>query len=156
MEEQKIKHFVRISETDLEGKKPIVRALTKIYGVGANYANSICTALNLQKTKITGTLSESELKQIEEMLKNPGKIPKWQLNRQKDIDTGDAIHLTTSKLRLTKDNDIKRMKKNKSYRGMRHSWGQPVRGQRTRSNFRRGKTVGVQKKKLAPAGGKKG
>ncbi len=45
----------------------------------------------------------------------------------------------------------------RSYKGIRHIHGQPVRGQRTRSNFRRnkGKVVGVVKKKVAPAAGDK-
>ena len=48
---------------------------------------------------------------------------------------------------MKREFDIKRMKKIKSYKGARHSAGQPVRGQRTRSHFRsRGKAVGVTKK----------
>ena len=49
------------------------------------------------------------------------------------------------------ENDVKMMKKIKSYKGIRHSLGQPVRGQRTKSNFRRnkGKVMGVQKKSEA-------
>jgi len=39
--------------------------------------------------------------------------------------------------------DIKRLKKIKSYRGLRHVLGQPVRGQRTRGHFRKNKAVGV-------------
>jgi len=65
-------------------------------------------------------------------------------------------------LKLRKEFDIKRLKKVKSYRGMRHAFGLPVRGQRTRSHFRKGRSVGVQKKKVKPqkgakkdAGGKK-
>ena len=41
------------------------------------------------------------------------------------------------------------MKKIKSYRGIRHMFGLPVRGQRTRSNFRpnKGKVQGVKRGK---------
>ena len=44
--------------------------------------------------------------------------------------------------------DLRRLKKIKSNRGLRHQWGLPVRGQRTKSNFRRskGKAVGVKRK----------
>ena len=53
-------------------------------------------------------------------------------------------------LKLRKEFDLKRLKKIKSYKGIRHSLGLPVRGQRTRSNARtkRGKrkTVGALKK----------
>jgi len=49
---------------------------------------------------------------------------------------------------MQKEFDIKRFRKMKSYRGLRHANKLPVRGQRTRSNFRaKGKTVGVRKKK---------
>ena len=55
---------------------------------------------------------------------------------------------------FTQDNDIKMMKKMRSYKGIRHSLGLPVRGQRTKSNFRKnkGKVLGVRKKEGAKAG----
>jgi small subunit ribosomal protein S13 len=37
------------------------------------------------------------------------------------------------------------MKKMRSYKGIRHMQGQPVRGQRTKSHFRKNRTVGVKK-----------
>ena len=43
--------------------------------------------------------------------------------------------------------DIKKMIKMKSYKGTRHTSGLPVRGQRTRSHFRKsGVAMGVKKK----------
>jgi small subunit ribosomal protein S13 len=42
------------------------------------------------------------------------------------------------------------MRKMRSYKGVRHQLGQPVRGQRTRSTFRTSKrAVGVMKKSAA-------
>jgi small subunit ribosomal protein S13 len=52
-------------------------------------------------------------------------------------------------LKFAKENDVKMMKKIKSYRGLRHQWSLPVRGQRTKSNFRRNKgkgSLGVKRK----------
>ena len=96
-----------------------------------------------------------DLKKVEEVILNPSKynIPSWMFNRRKDFDTGNDKHILTTDLKLQKDNDIKRLRKIKAYRGIRHSLGQPVRGQRTRSNFRRGSAIGVNKKKskMAPA-----
>jgi small subunit ribosomal protein S18e len=43
--------------------------------------------------------------------------------------------------------DLERMKKARIHRGLRHFWGIKVRGQRTKSTGRRGKTLGVQRKK---------
>ncbi|HDD46536.1 MAG TPA: 30S ribosomal protein S13, partial [Candidatus Aenigmarchaeota archaeon] len=42
--------------------------------------------------------------------------------------------------------DINFMKKIKTYKGIRHALGLPVRGQRTRSSFRKGRTIGVKRK----------
>ena len=71
------------------------------------------------------------------------------MNRRRDYDTGEDKHLLIGTLQFSKDNDIKRLKKIKALRGMRHQKGLPVRGQRTKSNFRRnkGKVIGVKKKK---------
>ena len=60
-------------------------------------------------------------------------------------------------LSFAEENDIKMMKKIRSYRGVRHGMGLPVRGQRTKSNFRKNKgkvSLGVIKKKEAPKSGK--
>jgi small subunit ribosomal protein S18e len=43
--------------------------------------------------------------------------------------------------------DLERMKKCKLHKGLRHYFGLRVRGQHTCSTGRRGKTVGVSKKK---------
>ncbi|MHC1580348.1 MAG: 30S ribosomal protein S13, partial [Methanopyraceae archaeon] len=51
-----------------------------------------------------------------------------------------------AELEMTVKQDIDRLKKIRAYRGIRHELGLPVRGQRTKSSFRRGKTVGVKKK----------
>jgi small subunit ribosomal protein S13 len=48
--------------------------------------------------------------------------------------------------------DINRMRRTRSYKGIRHDKGKKVRGQRTRSNGRKGLAVGVVKKREAPAG----
>ena len=80
------------------------------------------------------------------------------VNRRNDYDTGQNKHLLTGDLQFTVENDIKMMKKMKCYKGVRHILGQPVRGQRTRSNFRRnkGKVMGVRRSSGAKssAGGK--
>jgi small subunit ribosomal protein S13 len=43
--------------------------------------------------------------------------------------------------------DLNRLRKTRSYRGIRHELGLPVRGQRTKSSFRTGRTIGVSRKK---------
>lgn len=156
MAEKEFKHFVRIVNTDLEGNKQIAYALRKIKGVGFQFANLICSLSGVDKTKKVGYLSEEDIKKLDDVIKNPSKsgVPNWMLNRRRNYEDNTNKHLITSDLDFTKDNDIKRMKKIKSYKGVRHMFGLPVRGQRTKSNFRRnkGKVTGVKKSKARKAG----
>ncbi|RLE39058.1 30S ribosomal protein S13 [Candidatus Woesearchaeota archaeon] len=156
MANDKLKHIVRVANTDLKGDKQIVYALTKIKGVGNNFANFVCCAANINKQKKAGALNDSEVEMLNKVIADPIShgAPTWLLNRQKDYDTGEDKHLILGKLTFQQETDVKRMMKTKSYRGLRHHWKLPLRGQRTRSNFRKskGKGLGVQRKKK---GGKK-
>lgn len=143
----KVKIIIRVAETDLDGNKDIYNALRKIKGVSFMFSNAICNILEIDRKRKAGTLTEKEVKDVEDIIQNP-KIPEWLLNRRKDYDTGNNLHLTGSKLKLRKEFDIKRLKKIKSYKGMRHAYGLPVRGQKTKGHFRKGRSVGVQKKKI--------
>jgi len=153
---QELKYFVRISNTDLDGNKPILHALTKIKGVSFMFSNVVLGVAGIEKTKKTGYLTESEAAKIDEIIKEPSKfkIPEWLFNRKRDPEDGTDKHLTGTSLTFTQENDIKMMKKIKSYKGIRHMLGLPVRGQRTRSNFRKnkGKVMGVKRKGGAKAG----
>jgi len=157
-EEQKpeLKYFVRIANTDLDGNKPILHALIKIKGIGFMFSSAICKVAGIEETKKSGYLSDEQVSMIDDVIKEPLKsgIPSWLVNRKNDPEDGTDKHLTGSTLTFTQDNDIKMMKKMKSYRGIRHSLGLPVRGQRTRSNFRKnkGKVMGVKRKTEAKAG----
>jgi small subunit ribosomal protein S13 len=144
-----IKQLVRVLNVDIEGSKRVYYGLRKIKGVSFSASNSVCTVLNIDKDRKIGSLNEEELKKIGDVIKDPKKynIPEWILNRRKDYDTGEDLHLNGPTLNLRKEFDIKRLNRIKSYRGLRHQAGLPVRGQRTRSHFRKGKTVGVSKKK---------
>ncbi len=154
--EEDFQHFIRVANADLNGNHSIGRALTKIKGVGFQFANVICSTLKIDPDQKTGYLNDAIVKRIEEFLKDPLKfnVPKWLFNRRKDYETGNDMHILTSDLDFTQDNDLKRMKKIRCYKGARHMKGLPVRGQRTKSNFRRNKgkgSLGVKKK-----GGKSG
>ena len=136
-EEQKgLKLLVRLGNATLDGKRPIYQELRKVKGVSFMYASAVLTTLKIDKNKITGTLTEDEADKIERQIKKPQGIPAWLLNRQKDYETGENIHLISSDLDFVKDNDIKRLKKIRTYRGARHTNHQPTRGQKTRSHFR--------------------
>jgi small subunit ribosomal protein S13 len=156
MTEQKIKPIVRVANTDLRGNKAIGIAMTQIKGVGVMFANLACKLAHVDVTKKAGLLDNNEISRITEIIFNPDKhnIPDWMMNRRKDYATGDDKHIVTGDLVFAKEQDLRRLKKIKSYRGLRHQAGLPLRGQRTKSNFRRnkGKAVGVKKKKGAKAG----
>jgi len=148
---QNYKHIVRILNTDLDGAKSIKNSLRKIKGIGFIFANAICNLSGVDRDKITGELTEEEIKKLENTIKNPLKsgIPVWMVNRRRDYETGEDIHILTTDLTYTKENDIKRLKKIKAYKGVRHMFKLPVRGQRTKSNFRptKGKVhLGVSRK----------
>tara|TARA_Y100000310_G_C20618378_1_gene781899 strand:+ start:1011 stop:1517 length:507 start_codon:yes stop_codon:yes gene_type:complete len=144
------KHIVRIANVDIPGEKSVRISLTKIKGVGINFADVACTLAGINKQKKTGNLTDTEISKLNDVVANPEShgFPEWMLNRRKDYETGEDKHLLMGTLNFTKDNDLKRLKKVKTLRGMRHQKGLPVRGQRTRSNFRKskGKVVGVKKK----------
>ncbi len=139
--------IVRVLSKDIEGGMNVYAGLSRINGISWTLANAICKELKINKKRKIGSLTDEEINKITEFTKNPS-IPVYLLNRRKDFETGEDKHLTGSGLELQKQFDIKRLKKIKSYKGYRHSAGLPVRGQRTRSNFRksRRKGAGIKKK----------
>jgi len=162
---ENLKYIIRVALVDLPGEKQIRHALTNIKGIGINLAEAFCKAINIEKSRKAGSLNDKEVELLNDIVKNPLSkgIPQWMLNRRKDYDSGEDKHILTGMLQFHQENDLKRLKKIKTLRGIRHQLGLPVRGQRTKSNFRRGKgkVVGVKKKAAAPAakkesgGGKK-
>lgn len=137
--------LIRILSTDIPGNKTVYAGLTRIKGVSWGVSHAIGVALKLDKKRTIASLSKEEIEKISSFIKSPS-IPQFLLNRRFDIDTGESRHLVGSDLDLKKEFDIKRLKKIRSYRGLRHAIGAPVRGQRTRSHFRKNKVVGVMKK----------
>lgn len=147
-QEQEI-DLVRISGKDINGHQKTLCGLTKIKGVNWAIANAICKILNLEEEKKIGKLSKEEIETIEKFIENP-ELPNFLMNRRKDFDSGEDLHLSGSDLNLVNEFDIKRLKKIKAYKGVRHNAKLPVRGQRTKSNFRSNKrktgASGIKKK----------
>ncbi len=149
--ESKQQYFsiVRIVQADIPGNKKILIGLTYIKGVSWSISNAICKILKIDSNRKIADLNEKEIEIITEFLKNP-KFPSFLVNRRKDFETGKDSHLITSQLDMKKEFDIRRLKKIRSYRGLRHAFGHPTRGQRTKSHFRakgKKKAVGVKRKK---------
>lgn len=146
-----MRQIVRIINVDIPGNKQLYYALKKVKGVSYSFANAICYMANIEKNKKLGELSDDEVKKVEDVIKNPQKykIPSFLYNRRKDIVTGENRHIITADLKLQTELDIKKLKRIHTYRGIRHSMGLPVRGQKTKGHFRHGGTIGVQKKKMS-------
>ncbi len=143
------KHIVRVLNTDLDGTKCVAYALARIKGINLRLANAILKRANIEPTTRLGFLSDSDVRRIEDIARNMKDygIPTWLLNYRKDLETGEDIHLIGSDLELRVKADIDRMKAIKSWKGYRHAYGLKVRGQRTRTTGRTGKTVGVRRKR---------
>ncbi len=144
---QEYRHIVRIIGNDIPGDRKVSVGLTKIRGIGYNFAAAILDTLKIDPHTSIGFLTESQVEAIEELLKDPltKNFPKWFVNRRKDIETGNDIHLLTSDIEFNVRNDIEREKASFSWRGYRHTYGLKVRGQRTRTTGRKGGAVGVAK-----------
>jgi len=157
VEDKNFKYFVRIVNTDLDGKKQIANALRKIKGVSFMFSSMICHLAGVDKATKTGYLKDEQVKKLDDVLNNLSNynVPKWMLNRRRNYEDGKDYHLVTGNLSFAEENDVKKMKIIRSYRGVRHGIGLPVRGQRTKSNFRKNKgkvSLGVAKKTEVKAG----
>jgi len=164
---------LRLLNTNVDGKQKVVYSLTKIKGVGRRYSNLVCKKADVDLNKRAGELTSEELERLVTIIQNPTayKIPgvripatspppslmafgiltclvtQWFLNRQRDIVDGKDTQILANGVDSKLRDDLERLKKIRAHRGLRHYWGLRVRGQHTKTTGRRGRTVGVSKKK---------
>lgn len=123
--------MARISGIDLPAGKKVGVALTYIYGIGKSNYKMICKIAGVSEDKKVKDLTESEI-----------------LALQKAINDNLVVE---GDLRREVSTNIRRLMEINCYRGVRHKRGQPVRGQRTRTNARTRKgpkkTVGAKASK---------
>lgn len=121
--------MARIAGVDLPAEKRVDIGLTAIYGIGRSNVVGILKKAKVDASKRVKDLTDIELTGLQKIVET---IPVEGILRKKISE------------------DIQRLKTIGTYRGIRHTRGLPVRGQRTRSNARtkRGKrrTVGALKK----------
>ena len=148
-EDKKQTELMRIMGTDIRTNMTLAYGLAQIKGIGFMFANAICTALKLEKTRTIGDLSEKEVEQLETYLTSPEKkgIPSWMLNQRKDDETGKDVHFVSKDIEFNLLQLKRNLAKLKTYKGLRHRARLPLRGQRTKSNFRRNKTLAAMKSK---------
>lgn len=123
--------MTRIAGIDLQENWKVDYALTKIRGLGWTLSKKVLLDAKIDTKKRVSELTSDEISKI------TTELEKYQIE-------GDLF-------RTIREN-IQRLQITGSYRGMRHTRGLPVRGQRTRTNARtkRGKrkTVGAFKKEV--------
>uniref|UniRef100_A0A6G1SP53 Small ribosomal subunit protein uS13 n=2 Tax=Aceria tosichella TaxID=561515 RepID=A0A6G1SP53_9ACAR len=146
---EKFQHILRVMSTNIDGRKKICLALTAIKGCGRRFASLVCRKADVDPDKRAGELSDEEIDKLVTILTNPlqYKIPTWFLNRQRDFKDGKNSQVVANVLEVKLRDDLELLKKIRAHRGLRHYWGLRVRGQHTKTTGRRGRTVGVSKKK---------
>ncbi|MEK9783114.1 MAG: 30S ribosomal protein S13 [Opitutales bacterium] len=123
--------MARLLGVDIPNRKKIAYSLRYIYGIGPTRATKILEATQIDPDRRTQDLNEQELSQLSNYI-----------IENKIVVEGDLRRMIT--------NNLKRLQSIRSYRGLRHQRGLPVRGQRTITNARTRKggrkTVGVVRK----------
>ncbi len=140
--------------TDINGNADLLHGFSCIKGIGIMFSNAMCVTLKFDKSRKISSLSEKEIEKLEEFLTNPKKegIPTWLLNQRRDLETGEDLHFISKDIDFNLIQLKRTLGKLKTYKGLRHRAHLPLRGQRTKSNFRRNKTLAAMKSK---SGGKK-
>ncbi|XGI83349.1 30S ribosomal protein S13 [Halorutilales archaeon Cl-col2-1] len=148
-EDEDIQYFVRVGRTDLDGTKSVETALLEMDGVGRRAAKTVAHEIDVDPRSILGKLEDDEIEAVKDAVRNFDEIaPDWMLNREKDRYTGEDRHVIGGDLEIVHEEDISRMQKIESYKGIRHRKGKKVRGQRTKSTGRTGGEVEVKVSEL--------
>jgi small subunit ribosomal protein S18e len=121
----------------------------RVYGLHGTLCFPLPYIVSRFATCRAGELSAAELENLMVIVGNPRqfKIPDWFLNRKKDHKDGRFSQVLSNGLDMKLRDDLERLKKIRNHRGLRHYWGLRVRGQHTKTTGRRGRTVGVSKKR---------
>jgi small subunit ribosomal protein S13 len=143
-DDEDIRYFVRIGQTDLDGTKSVERSLTEMKGIGRRTARIIADKADIDRRATFGALEDDEIESIVSLVEGyADEVPEWLSNHRNDFFAGETTHEIGNDLELTRRQDINRMKMINSYKGVRHKRGQKVRGQRTKSTGRTEGTIGV-------------
>jgi small subunit ribosomal protein S13 len=143
-DDEDLRYFVRIGQTDLDGTKTVERSLSEMKGIGKRMARVVAENAEVDRHATFGRLEDEEIEGVVEVVENLHEyVPDWMANRRNDFFTGETSHEVGNDLEQTRRQDINRMKMIDSYRGVRHKRGQKVRGQRTKSTGRTEGTIGV-------------
>jgi small subunit ribosomal protein S13 len=143
-DDEDLRYFVRIGQTDLDGTKSVERSLTDMKGIGKRTARIVADEAAVDRHATFGRLEDEEIDRVVSVVENlEDEVPEWMANRRRDFYTGESGHIVGSDLEQKRRHDINRMQMINSYKGIRHKRGQKVRGQRTKSTGRTEGTIGV-------------
>jgi small subunit ribosomal protein S13 len=128
-----------------------VRGISHTLAISA--AGVLHNELSIDPKMRVGELSEEQIDKIDKILQNlhEYKIPTYLFNRRSDYLSGDNRHVIMNDLIFENTQDVEREKKLFTWKGYRFSYGQKVRGQRTRNTGRTGMAVGVLRKAIIAA-----
>ena len=141
-------YILRMADSDIDGLRPISIGLTSIKGIGMRTSQQICRLADIDSKALGGHLSDDEQDRLRNSIDEYATtVPWWLVNRQRDLMTNEDAHIVATEVKMTRDDDVDRIAGVKAYRGMRHRSGHKVRGQRLRSNGRKGSSLGVVQKK---------
>lgn len=145
-EKDDFRYIVRIVNTDIDGNKPTVVGLQSIKGVGKRVAEIVVNKAGVDRLAKIGAVDEAKVAELTNLISTYSDyVPHWAVNRQHDYETGEDHHIFGTEVDMVLKDDINRLKMIRCYRGVRHESGHKLRGQRTRSNGRKGLTLGVSK-----------
>lgn len=108
--------MVVLLNLNLKNKKKLIFLLKDIYGIGLLYSKNICKSLGYDFNIRMNQLTEPDLNKINSLI------------------TIKYKYVIDTELKKQTYDNIQEMKNIKSYRGIRHSYGLPVNGQRTHTN----------------------
>ena len=141
-------YILRIADSDIDGLRPIAIGITSVKGIGMRTSQQICRLAGVDGNTLGGHLSDDEQDRLRNSIDDYATtVPWWLVNRQRDVGTNEDAHIVATEVKMTRDDDVARIAGGKAYRGMRHRSGHKVRGQRLRSNGRKGSSLGVERKK---------
>jgi small subunit ribosomal protein S13 len=144
VDEEELRYFVRIGQTDLDGTKSVERSLTDMNGIGKRAARIIADKAGVDRQALFGALDDDEIEAVVEKVEGyADEVPEWLTNHQNDFYSGETTHEIGNDLQMQRRADVNRMQMIDSYKGVRHKRGQKVRGQRTKSTGRTEGTIGV-------------
>lgn len=113
--------MVHLFGINIDSNKKVPFALKSVYGLGDKHVQDVCAFLGINNKLLLSDLTEAQISKMCRYV--------------------EQHYLIEGELRKNLNYNIKRLLDIKSYRGIRHANGLPVRGQRTHANAKTQKAL---------------